>query len=83
MRNIDAIIVAFVVILMLPGCYEDLESNKDTDFFNEIKIEVNFGSEAKSLSDKQIVPFTNEVPENFIIAIKSLKLIGDYDTEDY
>ena len=83
MKKITAIISSIVMILVFSSCFEDLETDSDSGFFNEIKLKVNFENEIKNSYNKHVTPMTNEIPEDYMVAIKSVKLIGDYDTEDY
>lgn len=83
MKRISLIIITFVMILLFTSCEEDSVTNKDSGFFNDVKIEVNFGSSSKTAYSKDDTPMTNETPEDYFIAVKSVKLIGEYDTEDF
>lgn len=84
MKKLSFILFAVFGLFILTNCDDDSDSTTNNGTFTDVRLDVNFGSSAKSsLKSKDDTPMTNETPEDYYIAVKSVTLIGEGETSDH
>jgi hypothetical protein len=75
--------MAFIILLLSAIAFMTSCEKNDDKQITEIKIKTSFNTLKQGIAEKSIESFTYETPQEYLIAIKSARLIGAGETEDF